>query len=91
MEEIKNPPEARLARGGKNILKRFFLLLKKHEFHFFVLVVYLLILSWPYLSYLNNKSLSFSFVYYFAAWLALVVFLLVANAIGSEEDNSNDD
>jgi hypothetical protein len=81
MEETKN----------KNVLKRFFSLLKKHEFHFFALVVYLLILSWPFLAYLNNKSLSFSFIYYLSAWIALVVFLLVSNAIGDEEGDNNDD
>jgi uncharacterized integral membrane protein len=81
MEETKN----------KNIFKRFASLLNRHEFHFFVLVVFLLILSWPYLAYLNNKSIFFSFVYYFGAWAVLVILLLVSNAIAGDSDNENDD
>jgi hypothetical protein len=76
--------------NDKNIFKRLALLFRRYEFNFFLLIIYLLVLSWPFMAGLNNKSVSFSFVYYFGAWAVLVILLLVSNAIGGDSDNNDD-
>jgi hypothetical protein len=76
--------------NDKNIFKRLALLFRGYEFNFFLLIIYLLVLSWPFMASLNKSSVFFSFVFYFGAWAVLVILLLVSNLIAGDSDNNDD-
>lgn len=54
---------------------------------YMLLLLFLLLFSWPYLSFIEQTAPGRFFGYFFITWLALIVILLVSN---SEKDNNGD-
>ncbi len=71
----------------ENIFRRIAQLLKEGPSQLALLLLFLLLFSWPYLSFLQQASSATLFGYFFITWLILVAVLWASNRGG--EDNGN--
>lgn len=65
------------------ILEKISSLFLRAEFKFFVFFVFILVFSWPYMSFLHNSSLSSPIVYFLISW-AVLIFLMFVSSIANE-------
>lgn len=71
----------------KNIFMRMSGLFKENALRVAIFLLFLLVFSWPYLSFLDQATPAQLFGYFFSAWLVLVVVLWASN---SRQDDTND-
>jgi hypothetical protein len=76
---------------NKNILKKTGLLFGRYEFRLFLFFLSLLMISWPFMTTAEDKSLYFPFFYFFSVWFVLVALSMVLNIGRKGEDNSKKD
>ena len=80
--------------GEKNpepFSRKFSILMGSIEFRFFVFFLSVLLLSLPFFTPSEGRTLYFPFEYYFLSWIVIVVVIAIMNIFGDDEPEPEDE